>query len=545
MSNLREVVRGILQREVVRKGSGWNVLVVDAEASKVLTPVLGMYDLMEEHVSLVESLEKRRQPFTEMGVIYVAAPSDKSVKAIAADWKGRDAPYAEAHVFFLSKVSEAQMSALALPELTPRLKSFAELNLDFLAVESQVFVAADVAKLATVCATLGDLSPKIRYRGEVAKAAAYALRDELKGPGGDLTVLVLDRMDDVMTPLMHEYTYQAMIQDVLAVEGDARDRVSYGKTTKSGESKDVAILSDKDALWLELRHEHIARVIDSLRAKTTEFLSHNSAAALSRGEDMSLGDMASALKKLPEFQAATAALNKHMSIAHECLTEFHKHKLLDASRLEQTLVTGKDEDGETVSPNAVFDDVAAFAKIGNDHAVRLACSYLFAKGGRIGESERAKLQNLPQDTLITFANHMADRGTPLHADAKKLEPKKKKSSAFSIFKKTKEVDISESRYVPPLKTILEALVDDKLSYDTYPQIGGRKTPAKQPAQSARKANKKATFSGPKFLVCVLGGCAYSEMKAAYDVSNATNRLVLLGGTRLLTPSTFLSHLSNS
>ena len=134
---LREVVRKIVERDILRacaaKCRGWMVLVLDAAASRVLTPVLGMYDLMEERVTLVESLEKRRQPFPEMDVIYVCGARDSSVRAVCADWKGRsEAPYADAHVFFLSRLDDTQLAMVgATAELSARLKTLTELSLDF------------------------------------------------------------------------------------------------------------------------------------------------------------------------------------------------------------------------------------------------------------------------------------------------------------------------------------------------------------------------------------------------------------------------------
>ena len=85
---LRELVRHIVQRDVLRasaaKSRGWMVLILDAAAARVLTPVLGLYDLVEERVTLVESLEKKRQPFPDMTAVYVVAATTESVARVLA-----------------------------------------------------------------------------------------------------------------------------------------------------------------------------------------------------------------------------------------------------------------------------------------------------------------------------------------------------------------------------------------------------------------------------------------------------------------------------
>ena len=85
-SGLRELVRHIIQRDVLRasaaKSRGWMVLVLDAAAARELTPVLGLYDLVEERVPLVESLENQRQPFPDMTAVYVVAATSESVAQV-------------------------------------------------------------------------------------------------------------------------------------------------------------------------------------------------------------------------------------------------------------------------------------------------------------------------------------------------------------------------------------------------------------------------------------------------------------------------------
>ena len=65
---------------------------------------------------------------------------------------------------------------------------------------------------------------------------------------------------------------------------------------------------------------------------------------------MSLSELASALKELPEYREVMSKLSQHMHIAHDCMDQFNSLGLLDLSDVEQTLATGKDEDGRSEKP---------------------------------------------------------------------------------------------------------------------------------------------------------------------------------------------------
>lgn len=70
--SLRETVRQVLLSDVIRMDGGgnggargggggsddWRVMVLDARATRVISSVVGMYDIMEGHVTVVEDLHK-------------------------------------------------------------------------------------------------------------------------------------------------------------------------------------------------------------------------------------------------------------------------------------------------------------------------------------------------------------------------------------------------------------------------------------------------------------------------------------------------------
>lgn len=586
---LRELVRHIVQRDVLRasaaKSRGWMVLILDAAAARVLTPVLGLYDLVEERVTLVESLEKKRQPFPDMTAVYVVAATTESVARVAADWRGTTTdPYADAHVFTLDALCDGEMAVLR--EMARKLRALVELRLDFLALEARAFSldeprafrvapgaargaaldaprdAACARKLANLLATLGaGAGVIVRHRAGNARARACGARllDELARNGGGggaapVVVLLVDRADDVLTPLVHEYSYQALVQDVLPVEGAARDRVRVADAAAPGAPPpdDAYVLSDRDALWVELRHAHVAAVVRRLRARTRAVLaSHRGAADLRRGRggDLSLGEMAAALRRLPEFRAATARLDAHMTLARAALAEFQRHRLLEQSQLEQTLATGVDADGAEARPHDVLKAVARHLAASADddggdrsHALRLAATYVAAAGGRVAEVERTRLFDaLRPDArdarrLRRLARVVADAGgLPTRDDAAALAARRARTAAAEAARTAARRHLSrggaptrrlallraavsaalsaagrgandddddgdvEHRYTPPLKALVAALCDGDLDADLYPALGDAPdaaTPAKRAAVSARKASSRRLARPP-------------------------------------------------
>jgi syntaxin-binding protein 1 len=98
--------------------------------------------------------------------------------------------------------------------------------------------------------------------------------------------LIVDRSIDPAAPLLHEFTYQAMINDLLPVENAENHtgiKYSYEFHQADGSmgSKDV-ILDEEDNVYKSIRHMHIAECSDRLIEKFNEFLIENKVSTNSR-----------------------------------------------------------------------------------------------------------------------------------------------------------------------------------------------------------------------------------------------------------------------
>mmetsp|Transcript_3700 Transcript_3700/g.9273 ORF Transcript_3700/g.9273 Transcript_3700/m.9273 type:complete len:452 (+) Transcript_3700:324-1679(+) len=449
---------------------------------KVISAAVGMYDIMEKKVTIVENLDKKRAPFPDMAAIYFLEPSPESISKMIEDFSGDKVLYGDAvFVYLLGRLPDQLLDQIKnCRKLLKRIKGLVEINVDFLAKEERAFtldmrdafqsfhvkakrgpksVEAKVAeRLVTVCATLNEY-PHIRYKQSSSLATKIAnvfhrKMDDFvaqnpnwwyhggpsKASGGKAkrdrgVILLLDRADDCLTPLMHDFTYQAMIHDLLKMDGD---RITYNAETAddSGETeaKDV-LLDERDKLWVEIRGKHIAAVIETLSNRIREITSSSTGAGLNRGGgNMTLSQMASALKALPEYREVMSKLSQHMHLSHECMDVFRRENLIDLSELEQTLATGKDDEGRSPRQADMIDQVDDFL-IRIKHArdrLRLILIATISQGG-LRSQDRRRLMNSAELTRkdVRTLNSLELLGLNIFSNSSSGEAKNQLISMFS------------------------------------------------------------------------------------------------------------------
>lgn len=369
----------------------------------VISSTVGMYDIMERKITIVESLEKKRAPFPDKGVIYLLEPTEDSIAKLVDDYATAKPLYGpNVFLFFLQRLPDKLLEKIKYCKpLVKRVKALSEVNIDFLAKEERAFTfnmrecfaplytrsgankfeEIIANKLVTVCATLNEY-PHIRFSksSKVCDTLANLFHRKMDsfvssnpswwyhGGGKDArasqrdrgVLLLLDRADDCLTPLMHDFHYQSMVYDLLKVEGD---RITTQAETQEDatetEAKDF-LLDEKDELWVEIRGKHIAEVIELLSTRIREIMNSNTGSTLGKKSGdgkMSLTDMAAALKALPEYREIMSKLSQHMHISHECMDVFSTESLLDLSEIEQTLATGQDDEGRQPKMSEIIDRV--------------------------------------------------------------------------------------------------------------------------------------------------------------------------------------------
>ncbi|KAL3470998.1 Sec1-like protein [Aspergillus californicus] len=598
MSSLLNIQREIILNTISSTGGDdWKVLVVDEGSRKLIDNVVKEDDILNLNVSSIEQIEHRRPSNQSMDALYILSALPHIVDCLLADFERRR--YRKSYLVWTSFLDPALRARLdRLQMVQEQVAGFQTISIDYYPRESRLVTFRDpwsfpilfhpgcnhlirehLASLAhkavSLCATLGEY-PVIRYyrpRTPTHEASvlcshlARFIQEELDqfaqfnrdfpppSPRPRGVLLVVDRSVDLFAPLIHEFTYQTMVHDLLPIKDG--DKVTYKTIVNRGAmNEDIkeSVLSDEDKVWVEYKHMHMKDVLGKLgedfakfRAANPQFADGNDKASVGMIKDMLAG--------LREFQEGRDAYTLHLNMAEECMKSFQENKLIEVSSVEQCLTTGLDENYKKAKGLGsqlvqLLDDDA----IVHTDRLRLLLLYIIYRNGLLSGDIRklmAHAQLPPQDgEVISNLDLLGARvDKPLKDEKPPVQPLfNRKPPPPNEFE-----DAGLSRYDLNVKLMLEDLVrgtlDPTVFPPTRPQTDADGIAAQQDAlaqaslRSAKPTWARTRTAGEqprqRIIVFMAGGATYGEARACYEISDAYRKDVFLATSHMFTPGLFL------
>lgn len=275
--------------------------------------------------------------------------------------------YAAFHLFFTNRVPDSTLHALADADSGERVKQIQEIFGDYLLLDQHCFVAPisqpaaclappnwmpaasshaletrSVQALAAVLLSL-KRKPLVRYQGNSVNARrvadelfslSYRQEAELFDFGQTRrheqppTVLVLDRLDDPVTPLLSQWTYQAMVEELLDVTDHA---------VRLGEGGEPLVMSPlADAFYAQHAHEDFGALGESVRGLMSEL----SAAQPRTSASMNLEDMKRVLEDFPQYRSLKRVTAKHVECLNVISKRIGRRGLMAQGALEYAIAAG-------------------------------------------------------------------------------------------------------------------------------------------------------------------------------------------------------------
>ncbi|KAI4290352.1 MAG: hypothetical protein L6R35_000364 [Caloplaca aegaea] len=572
----------------------WKVLILDDGSQKLVNGVVREDDILELNITHIERIEERRPANKEMDAVYLLSPLPHIVDCVMADLERQR--YRRTFLIWTSVLRPDLQTRLDKSGMARQhIVQASVLNIDYYPRESHLITFRDpwsfptlyhpacnhlvrqhlddlAQKIVSICVSLGEY-PAIRYYSPQSKHhearvlcshlarfaqlqldhyAQYNNDFPPPSPRPRGLLVITDRSLDLFAPVLHEFTYQAMIHDLLPLtEGD---KIFYkASLNKSQPGKDQEI-SEKDSIWVKYRHLHMKDLLDQLvqdfnafKAQNPQFADSEDPATINGIKDMLAG--------LPKFQEGKEAYSLHLTMTQDAMTVFQEQRLADVASVEQSLATGLDEDYR--KPKNLADQVV---RLLDDDAVlfpdrlRLVIQYLLYRDGLLPTDVQKLLLHarLPsQDSEVIY--NLEHLGAHITRVLKDTRP----GAQYQFGKKEAQPPPTDgsglSRFDPALKVVLEELSRGTLDQTIFPftkphldaadGLMGQDNVSQASLRSAKPtwARTRPSASEPKqrILVFMAGGATYSESRACYEASQSLNKDIYLATSHMLTPSLYL------
>eukprot|EP01129_Flabellula_baltica_P015485 TRINITY_DN7909_c0_g1_i1.p1 TRINITY_DN7909_c0_g1~~TRINITY_DN7909_c0_g1_i1.p1 ORF type:complete len:573 (-),score=107.89 TRINITY_DN7909_c0_g1_i1:26-1744(-) len=518
---------------------GFMMMILDDFTINLLNSNVQMIDLTSAGVSDVVNISCEREPFPFMEAIYLLQPTKESVDRFISDFK-ETPKYKHAHVFFVDDISSTYVRKIAQAKVMASIKTFRIVYMGYSVFETNIFstdnsfsklfspqVGVMEKELLSSAKKLGsffsvmNVNPIIRFStsNDINHQFAVSLHEQIeKLTEKDLitddmtnrpTLLILDRTSDLIAPLVHELTYQALIYDILNVD---LDNNTYSNEIKGDPF--TVLFSENDILWRHLRHKHFQESRDFLKHVLDEHQQERENIQLTKEY----------LQKFNQIRTLKDKLDIHIKLASTCVNCYKKKGLNDFVIIEQNLATNTAPGGDKLRKVSSAELIRIARGLKSEEKLRLLLTF-YSAGHHLEEFE-------------AFLNgiELTEREEIIYEEYIRLKDISGKFEHYIT--PSPDYVFDESRFEPALKRILQDALTNNLSTDEFPYLNGSEMVENVSNKRNRNAFKKKKQAKTKLYVFVIGGVTLSEIRTSYTVCDDHNK-VYLGSTSVLTPFTFL------
>ncbi|OEU22632.1 Sec1-like protein [Fragilariopsis cylindrus CCMP1102] len=573
----------------------WKILIYDNACRSIISPLLSVSQLRRRGVTLHLLLNSEREPIPDVPAVYFCRPTKENLSIIAQD--SARGLYGRSHLNFVTKLDRPLMEDFAkLVVQSGTLETIAGMHdqyLDFVCLEQQLFSLSkkdsyalyngsgvseqmieefmnDIAYgLFSVVATQGKV-PIIRCpKGGAPEMVARKLnrmiaehptllRNKSSGLHRPLLV-ILDRNADLITPIQHTSTYQALIDDMLKHKAN---RVEFDVTTDMGGKRPKTVQKkfdldpDQDPFYSRHKFHPFPEAIESngvdLQEVSAKEQSIRSKAAGNEVPDPSSSttDLATAVDSLPALLDRKKQLEVHTSILQAVMNQVAARDVPQFFELETSLATGSYSNDSNRAKNDVLKLVADPSKGNVEDKLRLVVVYVLTTNAKTADVDEvaAAVQQAMEGTGDDGKSRLDKEGKQrLEVGSKALGSvfssvfNKATSQATGLLAKAADRVTSmlgkthkhyATQVVENLCEMKPGTEDDDYLY-LDPRVKGDVD-----VQKLRLMNRSPVHETTAF---VIGGGCYAEYQNLQMVAN-DRRTISYGSTELLDAGEFLEQL---
>ncbi|WLF81810.1 vacuolar protein sorting-associated protein 45 [Lodderomyces elongisporus] len=357
LSNIREQndsSASSLQQQYQQKRP--RVLLLDNYTAAIVSVCYTQTQLLSNDIILIEVIENQNElrSMKHLDCTVYIKPCRESLQLLC---KELSAPhYQRYNIFFNNTVSKIQIEQLAEADEYESVESVIELFQDYMILNDSFFsikaeqksvnpVQLEAESIASLLLALKK-TPIIKYESnsmELKRLGSELLYNINSNSNNNLfddlnrnadappLLLLFDRKNDPITPLITPWTYQSMIHEFLKIE----------KNVVSLPEKQVIITED-DQFYKDSMYLNYGDLNDKFKNYVDKYKSETKQSSIENLKTQSLSELKKVLTQFPELKKFSLNILTHLNLIGELDEHIKRQSLWEVGELEQTIVCGLD-----------------------------------------------------------------------------------------------------------------------------------------------------------------------------------------------------------
>ncbi|EGS20564.1 putative vacuolar protein sorting-associated protein [Thermochaetoides thermophila DSM 1495] len=566
------------------------ILLLDRDTLPFISTAVSQSTLLNHEVYLMDRIDNQnREKMRHLRCLCFLRPTLDSVGLLVDEL--REPKYGEYHLFFSNVVKKSTLERLAEADDHEVVKVVQELFLDYSVINPDLFSLnmslpthrlwsgspdmwnADSLQRATegIIAVLLSLKkrPLIRYQktSGLARRLAHEVRTfvskeeqlfDFRRVDTPPILLILDRREDPVTPLLMQWTYQAMVHHLLGINNGRVDMSSVPDIRP--ELKEIVLSQDQDPFFKKNMYLNFGDLGSNIKDYVEQYQSRTK----STHDIESIADMKRFMEEYPEFRKLSGNVSKHVTLVSELSRRVGAENLLEVSELEQSIACNDNHSSDlktlqshlsnpSIPPQNKLILVALYALRYAKHPSNSLPILLDLLTAAAGVPAR-QVALIPK--LLTYHRslHAAQPG----ADSSGVEslfettPGTVVANLFGVgssggrFKGLKGVENVYTQHSPKMEGTLHQLVKGRLRESQFPFVD---TTSAGPGASSGSTSGLGSVTKDKpqdIIVFMIGGATYEEAKLVAGINASVPGVrVVLGGTSVVNAKEFLAEVEDA
>ncbi|NWR39930.1 VPS45 protein, partial [Tachuris rubrigastra] len=497
-------------------------------------------EILQREVYLFERLDSpNREPMKHLKAISPPRPTKENVELLVQEL--RRPKYSVYFIYFSNVISKSDVKALAEADEQEVVAEVQEFYGDYIAVNPHVFSlnilgccrgrSWDPAQLARTTQGLTALllslkkCPMIRYQlsSEPAKRLAecvkqvitkeYELFDFRRTEVPPL-LLILDRSDDAITPLLNQWTYQAMVHELLGINNNRIDLSRVPGISK--DLREVVLSAENDEFYANNMYLNFAEIGTNIKNLMEDFQRRK---PKEQQKLESIADMKAFVENYPQFKKMSGTVSKHVTVVGELSRLVAERNLLEVSEVEQELACQSDHSSalQVLHPRPGSGSLVPSLPWGGSSVSCGVGHWMWNRSSLLGSDGDDSWADGSCPLPAQLVSAVVEYGGKRVRGSDLFGPKDAVAITKQFLKGLKGIENVYTQHQPLLQETLDQLIKGKLKDSQYPYLGPN-TLRDRPQD---------------IVVFLIGGATYEEALAVYNLNRSNPGVrIVLGGTTI-------------